>query len=178
MPGFAIVAVEAGAAVIVLGIEEQAGAAGDEVDGQDEPGVLGNGVGDEEIDLGGKIGDGAASGAAMRVDVVEAVEDGGGRLDLDAVESGTGVEDEVVALAVAVGLGDGESEADGFVGEGDFGELSAALGGEFALAGGFRARRAGWWSLRRGHKRGKGYKLDLYPSIFRMAGWRGWRVKN
>ena len=46
------------------------------------------------------------------------------------------VDDEVVAVAVAVGLGDGESESGGFEGEGEFGELSAALGGEFAVGGG------------------------------------------
>jgi len=143
VPSFAIIAVEAGVAVIIFGIEEQAGAGGDEIDGQDEPGVLWNDVGDEEIDLGRKIGDGAASGAAVRVDVVEAIEQGGSRLDLDAVEGGAGVENEVVALAVAVGLGDSEAEADGSVGEGDFGELSTTFGGEFALTGGFGARRAG-----------------------------------
>ncbi len=45
------------------------------------------------------------------------------------------VDNGVVAVAVAVGLGDGESEAGGFEGEGEFGELSAAFGGEFAIGG-------------------------------------------
>jgi hypothetical protein len=49
-----------------------------------------------------------------------------------------GVDDEVVAFAVTVGLGDGESECGGFEGEGEFGEFSAALGGEFALECGWR----------------------------------------
>jgi hypothetical protein len=50
------------------------------------------------------------------------------------------VEDEVVTVAVSVGLGHAEAEAGGFEGEGEFGELSAALGGEFAgsLWGGLR----------------------------------------
>jgi hypothetical protein len=43
------------------------------------------------------------------------------------------IEDEVVAVAVSVGLADAEAEAGGFEGEGEFGELSAALvGREFA----------------------------------------------
>jgi hypothetical protein len=48
-----------------------------------------------------------------------------------------GVEDVVVAFAVAVGPGDAETQAGGFQGEGQFGELSATLGGELAGAGGF-----------------------------------------
>jgi len=152
VPGFAIGAVDSGASGIPFRIEEQAGTVADEGDGQDEPGVLGNEVGDEEIHLGGKIGDGAASGAALGVDVIKAVEEGGRRLDLDAVEGGPGVENEVVALAVAVGLGDGEAEADGFVSEGDFGQFSAALGGEFALVWGFWARAGGFLPWRLLHK--------------------------
>jgi len=45
------------------------------------------------------------------------------------------IEDDVVAFAVAVGAGDAEAEIGGFQDEGEFGEFSAALGGEFALAG-------------------------------------------
>src|ERR1700722_7261886 len=49
-----------------------------------------------------------------------------------------GVDDEVVAFAVAIGAGDAEAEVRGFEDEGEFGEFSAALGGEFALAGSLR----------------------------------------
>jgi hypothetical protein len=49
-----------------------------------------------------------------------------------------GVEDDVVAFAVAVGAGDAETEVRGFEDESEFGEFSAALGGEFALAGSLR----------------------------------------
>jgi hypothetical protein len=48
----------------------------------------------------------------------------------------TGIDDHVVAFAVAMGLGDAESTADRFEGESEFGELSAALGGEFTIVGG------------------------------------------
>jgi hypothetical protein len=79
----------------------------------------------------------------------------------DEIQVRAGVEDEVVAFAVAVGLGDGEAEAGGFESEGEFGEFSAALGGEFAVMRGFRedgslARR--WASTRRTwpvHSQGK-----------------------
>jgi hypothetical protein len=63
-----------------------------------------------------------------------------------------GIDDGVVTFAVTEGLGDSEAEAGGFEGEGEFGELSAALGVELVLAGGvesgglrnrLRARRSG-----------------------------------
>jgi hypothetical protein len=43
------------------------------------------------------------------------------------------VEDDVVAFALTVGAGDAEAVAGGGEGEGEFGNLSAAFGGEFAL---------------------------------------------
>ena len=148
VPGFAVGAEEAVSAGVAFGIEEQAGAVGNEGDGEDEPGVLGDDVGDEEVDFGGAVGDGASVGAAMAVDVIEAVEKSGGRLDLDAEEAASGVEDEVVTFAVAVRLGYAEAHGGGFVGESEFGEFATALGGEFAEAGRFlptfrKSRRVG-----------------------------------
>ena len=62
----------------------------------------------------------------------------GGTVGLAAVAGGwgefAGVDDHVVAFAVSEGLGDGELERGGFEGEGEFGELSATLGDEFAEA--------------------------------------------
>ena len=106
----------------------------DDVDGEDEPGVLGNDVGDEEVDFVESIWDRAAVGAAVRVYVVEAVEECGRGFNLDAPEAMSGFEDEVVALAVAVGLGHMEALGGGLVNERQFRKFSAALGGEFALA--------------------------------------------
>ena len=122
--------------------------AGDVLDGEDIPGVFGDDVGDEEVDFGGFVGGDAADGAAVGVDVIEAVFLCCGGFDLDAEEfvafgPSAADEDEVEALAVAVGLGDAEAEAGGFVDEGEFGELSATLGVEFALVGRGRARRGG-----------------------------------
>jgi len=71
---------------------------------------------------------------------------------------GAGIEDDVVTFAVAVGLGDAEAEAGGFEGEGEFGEFSATLGGEFVLAGGRSWARRWRASARRpvpGHARKK-----------------------
>jgi len=117
--------------------EEDAGAVLDFGDGEDEPGVFGDDVGDEEVDFVGLVGDGPMVGAAMGVDAVEAAEHGGGGFDLDAQEAASGVEDEVVAFAVAVGLGDVESQRRGFEDEGEFGKFSATLGGLLVLLGGF-----------------------------------------
>ena len=47
-----------------------------------------------------------------------------------------GVEDHVVAFAVAVGAGDTEAAVSSLQDELEFGEFSATLGVEFALAGG------------------------------------------
>ena len=43
------------------------------------------------------------------------------------------IEDDVVAVAVAEGFGDTEAVAGGGQGEGEFGDLAAAFGGEFAV---------------------------------------------
>ena len=67
----------------------------------------------------------------------------GGLAEVFAFER-AGVDDDVVTLAIAEGLGDGEAETGGFESEGQFGELSAALGHEFALAG---AKERGWLGM-------------------------------
>ena len=84
MPGFAVLVVEAGAAVVFAAEEEAGGADG--VDRDDVPGVFGDDEGGEEVDFGGEVGDGASAGAAVGVDAVEAVEKLGGTFDLDAVK--------------------------------------------------------------------------------------------
>ena len=143
MPGFAVLVVEAGAAVF-FAAEQEAGAA-DSEDGDDVPSVFGDDVGGDQVDLGGVVGNGASSAAAVGVDAIEAVEELGGTFNLDApkecgggggrVRGAAGVEDEVVAFAVAIGLGDAEAEAGGDEDEDEFGEFSAALGGEFTAEG-------------------------------------------
>jgi hypothetical protein len=165
VPGFSVGAVEAGASGVVARGEEEAGAVVDDVDGEDEPGVLGNDVGDEEVDFVESIGNDTAVGAAVRIDVILAVEERGGGFDLDAPEAMSGFDNEVVALAVAVRLGHVETLAGGFVDERQFGKLSAALGGEFALAGSL-------WPLGAGSARAPtSFTLHESPNEKGTSGW-------
>ncbi len=140
-----------------FGVEQECSLAKDVGERKDEPGVFGDDVGGEEIDFGEGVGDGASVDAAVGVDAVEAVQHLRGGLHLDAdqawaglrargIEVG-GVEDDVVAFAVAEGFGDAEAVAGGGEGEGEFGDLSAAFGGEFALV---RSLRAGSFGNERG----------------------------
>jgi hypothetical protein len=57
---------------------------------EDEPGIFGNDVGDEEIDFGEGVGDGASVDAAVGVDAVEARLKLRGGFDLDADEARPG----------------------------------------------------------------------------------------
>src|ERR1022692_3013791 len=119
VPGFAVGFVDS--AGVALGAEGEAG--GSFSNGEDEPGVVGDDVGDDEIDFGGLIGDHASAGVPGRADVVEAVDQAGGGFDLDAPElvafgPVAADEDEVETFAVAVGFGDSEALGGGFVGEG------------------------------------------------------------
>src|SRR5450755_4316950 len=66
------------------GGEQEAGAVEDVADGKDEPGILLENVGDEEIDLGGTVGEHASVDAAVRVDAIKAIEQSGGGFDLNA----------------------------------------------------------------------------------------------
>jgi len=143
-PGFAVGVVGVGLAA-AFGIEGEAGEAEDVGQREDEPGIFRDDVGGDEIDFGEFVGDGASVDAAVNVDVVETAEDLRGGLDLNADQGGTGgwvggmevggVEDDVVAFAVAEGFGDAEAVAGGGEGEGEFGDLSAAFGGEFTVGG-------------------------------------------
>ena len=106
---------------MVLRVEGEAG--GSFSDGEDEVGVVGNDVGDDEIDFSGLVGDHASAGVACGADVIEAVDQAGGAFDLHAPKffafgPVAADQDEVEALAVAIGLGDSETFAGGFVGEG------------------------------------------------------------
>jgi len=173
VPGFAVVVVGAGDGA-AFGAEKEAGLAVDVGEGEDEPGVFRDDVGDDEVDFGEFVGDGASVDAAVGVDVVEAVLKLSGGLNLDADEAGAGVgvgrgggrggqvggvEDDVVAFAVAEGFGDAEAVAGGGEGEGEFGDLAAAFGGEFAPEGSERLGSlwgAGW--------SGRGFRATLGAS--------------
>src|ERR1700690_806670 len=152
VPGFAV-GFPAGAFAGDVGIEAEAGGAGEGFDGQDVPGVDGEDVGDQDVDVVGGVGDFAfAVDAVDGLDVVAAGAEDFGAFELDAPEAGAGAEDEVVALAVSPGLGDEEAESSGLEHEGGFGELSGALvvavdWGAGGGAGWFHGGPFGWGQI-------------------------------
>ena len=85
VPGFAVGVVEAGAAVAAAA-EQEAGDSASGVQRNDVPSVFGDDVDGEEVDFAGEVRDGASASAAVGVDAVEAFEELGGTLYLDAPE--------------------------------------------------------------------------------------------
>jgi hypothetical protein len=134
VPGFAVGFVEAAAAAAV-GVDEEGGGV-ETGDGDDVPGVAGDDVGDEEVDVCGGV-DGAGVAAGGGVDAIASSGAVGGGFDLHAVKALAGVGDEVVAAAVAVGLGDDESAARGLHHEHHFDEFAALFGVEVDGGAGF-----------------------------------------
>jgi len=86
VPGFAVGVVLVAFAA-AFGVEGERGQAEDVREREDVPGVFGDDVGDEEIDFGEFVGDGASVDAAVGVDAVEAAQKLGGGFDLDADEA-------------------------------------------------------------------------------------------
>jgi len=103
-------------------------------DGEDVPGVDGDDVGDQGVDIFCCVGEFgfaaefASIDGADGLDVVSAGAERGGAFYLDAPKARAIVENEVVALAVGPGFGDAESQAGGFEEEGGFRKVSG-LGG-------------------------------------------------
>jgi hypothetical protein len=81
VPSFAVGLVDS-ATRVAFGAEQQAGAGEDVLDRKNKKDLLGDDVGHQEIHLGGQVCDGAATDAAVRVDVVQPVQQSGGGLDL------------------------------------------------------------------------------------------------
>src|SRR4051812_6752106 len=59
---------------MVPGREEDTGSALDLADGENEPGVFRDDVGDQEVHLAGQVGDGSIVRAAMRADAIQPAE--------------------------------------------------------------------------------------------------------
>ncbi len=114
-----------------VGIEADAFAASDGLDGDDVPDVFGDHVADEEVDFFAGVDFAAGSGG---FDAVAGFGIEGGGLDLDAEESVMEFDDGVVAVAVSPGDADAEAEMGGAGQEGGFGGFSEALAG--GLGGG------------------------------------------
>ena len=111
-----------------MGIEADAFATADGLDGDDVPDIFGDDVGDEEVDFFAGIDLAAGSGG---FDAVASLGVEGGGFDLDAEESVVEFNDGVVAVAVAPRDANAEAEMRGAGEEGGFGGFSATLAGGF-----------------------------------------------
>ena len=124
-----------------MGVEADAFAASDGLDGDDVPDVFRDHVSDEEVDFFAGVDFAAGSGGFYAI-AGFGVEGGG--LDLDAEESVMEFDDGVVAVAVSPGYADAEAEMGGAGQEGGFGGFSEALAG--GLGGGVEGDW-GWGGL-------------------------------
>ena len=114
MPGFTIT-LPAGALAFDVGIETQALRTRYDVDGEHIPGIFGDDVRDQNVDLVGGVNDFAVTiDSVGGLNVIAASANDLGAFELHAPEARAGVENEVVAFAVAPGAGDVEAEAFGF----------------------------------------------------------------
>src|SRR4051812_15782431 len=110
--------------IVAVGAEEDFGLVGDCLDGDDVPGVGGDDVGGDEVDLGGGVGD-SVGGDAAAVGVPAFLL---GAFDLDAAEAGVVFGGEVVGGGVSPGLGDAEAKGGGAGHEAELRPLAAGLG--------------------------------------------------
>ena len=141
MPGLAV-ALELAAAGVVRGEPDGAHSA-ESHERDDVPGVAGNYVSSNEIELAGTVAalfEPVANGDVIVLAIFE-----GDGLDLHALESAASVHDEVVGSAVAVGLGDVASESESAGEEAHFGPLALAF-----AAGGLFFQASSLDLLRRG----------------------------
>jgi len=135
-PGFAK-ALEARSFFAAVGIEPEIFARRKRFDRQHVPEIERDDVGDDAIDVGGGESNHFAFYVDVGVDGVSAMALIGGGADLHAPEAAPDVEDVVEAVAVSPRLGHAETQADGFLHEGQFGNLSTAFGRErLVLIGG------------------------------------------
>ncbi len=90
MPRFPVLVVHAWFAVVAFA-EQEAGGSQEGFEGEYVPGVFGDDVGGEEMDLSKLVGDVAASDAAVGVEAIHSLRDLGSALDLDAPEGRIGI---------------------------------------------------------------------------------------
>jgi hypothetical protein len=138
MPGFAEFFEVAAVAFAGAGrIKTDVFAASDGVHRDDVPGIVGDDVGGEEVDvISGVQTASVAVAANAKIDEVSAAMRGESGFDLDAEQAVSAGDHEIESQAVAVRLADAESEAGGFEDENQFGEFAFALG-TAGLASGF-----------------------------------------
>src|ERR1700674_557322 len=109
-------------------MEAEALAASGSFDGDHVPGVLGDHVGDDEINfiLGVNVG---TSPATVRTYLIDTTVGGASGLYLHAPQAAVPAQDEVEAVAVSIRLGDSESQTCRLVHERQLGEFSQAFAG-------------------------------------------------
>jgi hypothetical protein len=127
VPGFLVLAVFG---FLEVRGEDDGGLVVGGADGEDIPGVGGDDVGGEEVELVGGVddvagADGADVGPAALID---------GAFDLDAAEEAVVVGGDVVRGGFSPGLGDAEAEFDGALKKAEFGPFSAEFGVADVLA--------------------------------------------
>ncbi len=123
-------ALEAAAAVGSAGIEMNFDGGGEDADRDYVPSISGHDISHQDIDLTRGVDLFPVSAAAMaglNVITTSAFDGSLSRFDLHAPEMAAGIEDEVVRLDFAIGFGHTEAKLGGFVHEGEFGNVSAAL---------------------------------------------------
>ena len=105
-PGFAVFFEQGAGLAAGVGIEADAFAASDGLDGDDVPDVFGDYVADEEVDFFAGVDAAAGSGG---FDAVAGLGVEGGGFDLDAEEAAIEFDYGVVAVAVSPGEADAEA---------------------------------------------------------------------
>ena len=109
-------------------VEAQHGGGHADAHGQNVPEIERHDVGDEEVDVVGRVDGAAFADGVSGASFVGAGAERVGGFDLNAEKAVAVVEDEVVALGVSPGLGDAEAELGGLGKKGGFRTLAGALG--------------------------------------------------
>ena len=103
--------------------------ANDGFHGNDIPGIVGDYIGREKVDVvGGVEAASVAVAANAKIDEVSAAMRGESRFDLDTEQAISGSDHEIESHAIAVWLAHAESEAGGFEDEDQFRDFAFALG--------------------------------------------------
>ncbi len=142
-PGFPVFFEQGAGLTAGVGVEADAFAVSDGLDGDDVPEVFGHDVGDEKINFGGGIDLAVGSGG---FDAVAGLRVASGGFDLHAEEAAVEFDDRIVAIAVSPGKADAKAEMGSAGEEGGLSGFSAT----FAGGGGDGVDGDDFWEMRSG----------------------------
>lgn len=125
-PGFAVVGIHS-VLCAVAGKDVDTGSSLESFDRDHYPGIFRKDVSCDEVDFFRCVGNGFSVTASVSGDEIGVLTQAAGRLDLDAEQALSGIDDEIVTVAVAVRLGDGEAKAGSFPQEGQLGQFSSTF---------------------------------------------------